>query len=145
MAETKKQKRLKLASWLLLTVVPAIFTVLVLIFNFGGNAQGYVDKLEHVEARVSDLDPRMDNIEKLAADRGALLIKIESYFDENHKMLTDLQTIGIAQSISIAEIKKEIDIRNVNIAKFWATDWKDLQSRLDRIEQRIDNLSNDEK
>ena len=63
MAESKKDKKLRIASWIVLTVVPAIFAILFLIFNWGFDAKGYVARLEKVEEKTTEVIPKIYKLE----------------------------------------------------------------------------------
>lgn len=60
---SKREKRLKIASWILLTVIPSAFAAILIIFNYGGSVQGYTDKIDGTEKRVTILEPKFEKFQ----------------------------------------------------------------------------------
>jgi outer membrane murein-binding lipoprotein Lpp len=137
MVESKKDKSLRVASWIVLTVVPAIFAVLLLFFNWGFDAKGYVARLEKVEGQSAEIVPKVSKLE----------------VDYSLAKLSDLFTTGEVNESkdNINKILSQLEVLNTNVAvlnnnvetimkekpySVKAEDWSILQKKLDKLLER---------
>ena len=142
---TKRAKRLKVISWIILTVVPAIFAAALVIFNYGGSVKGYTDKIEKTEKRVEIIEPKLDKLQldyisdksTFGIDNVIILGKITSLEVSREK--SDIKIEKLADSLSdltktvsvLAETVKHIGSDSIE-------DRKVIQEKLDGILKAVE-------
>lgn len=66
------------------------------------------------------------------------LINLQTEVKENKNEIKNINDILNEQMKLTAKIDKHLEYQKENIHKFWETDWKNLESRLIRIEEKLD-------
>ncbi len=127
-----KQKMLKIGSWLLLTIGPAIIAVALVIFSYGRDAQGYIDKID----RIEQIEPRIQKLEPLTAQNvfDVLLLKIDiqNLKIKEEKLLQFSIDIDKKFETLIGVLNEQRD-RSIQ-------DRNDLRSWMNRVEDRLNGF-----
>lgn len=144
-AASKREKRLKIASWILLTVVPSIFTLILVIFNYGGSVQGYTDKIEDTEKRVTIIEPKLEKFFKdylsdknvFGIENAIIVGKVASLEDSTKKNNEKIEKLADA----LTDLTKTVSILNETV-KHIGSDYKEdrqlVQDKLDGILNAIE-------
>jgi len=136
MAESRKAKNLRIASWILLTVVPAIFAV-------GFDAKGYVAKAEQSLSVVTILEPKVSKMETELSLNGLNDLFTKTIVDADTKrvdrIIDELKTLDK----SVTELTAAVTASNANVEqiilrnnKFWDEDWSKFTSKIDKLIDR---------
>ena len=138
--QTRTQKYIKVFSWILLTIVPAIFTVIVSVFAFGKSVEAQTSKIDYSEKQLKEyVIPHIDKFSDQIIEHESKLKALSEKYEENKNFIQE-QTRKIndmSSMMSIILTKMETQEANMNL--FWSKDWKQLQVTLDRIQDRLDN------
>ncbi len=122
---TKRAKRLKIASWILLTLVPAIFTAALIIFNYGGSVKGYTEKIDTTEKRVSIIEPKFDKLEK------------DYLSDKTTFGIEHVIVLGRLTSLEVSREKSDIRIEKL------ADALTDLTQTVSILNETVKNINSD--
>lgn len=124
-----KQKMLKIGSWLLLTIGPTIVATALVIFSYGRDAQGYIDKIEHFEPIIQKIEPlttqNVFDILILKIDIQNLKIKEEKLLQFSIDIDKKFETL-----IGVLNEQRDRSIQDRN----------DLRSWMNRIEDRLNGF-----
>lgn len=138
--ETKKAKRLKTISWIILTVVPIIVTIILLIFNFGYSAKGYEEKILTTENKVSLIIPKVEKLEsnQLIENIAESFQKME--ITKNALEMDKLRETTMLINNNLIKINDNIEMVLEERLNFKEHSWVELQIRLQRMEKTIDSI-----
>lgn len=135
--ETSKEKFIKIGSYILLTVVPAIFAVVIAIFTFGGDVREQVHIVKENTDNISKLSVLVDKI-------GSSIIIHEQkidYLDEltkKHQIkIENVEALIKNIDLNLIKINTTLELQQITVNRFWEKDWKNLQNQIDKIENRV--------
>jgi hypothetical protein len=137
--QTRAQKYIKFFSWLLLTIVPAIFAVLISVFAFGKSVEAQTSKIDYSEKQLKEyVLPHIDKFSDQIIEHENKIKTLNEKYEENKNFIQDQmkKMNDISATMSIILTKLETQEANMNL--FWSKDWKQLQVVLDRIQDRLD-------
>lgn len=131
MTKTKlsfKQKMLKMGSWLLLTVGPAIVAAIVVIFSYGKQAQGYIDTIETTKTKIERLEPLvLSSVNEISSINSSLdVLSLRQKADGETLNAVDKNLVSL---IAVLDERKRYDDKQKEDLKVWMI----------RIEDRINN------
>ena len=136
---TSSGKFIKIFSWILLTIVPSIFAVLLSVFSFGKSVEAQTSKIDYSEKQLKEyVIPHIDKFsDQIASHENRLNVLKEKY--EENKNFIEEQTKKINDiSAMMSIILTKIETQEANMNLFWSKDWKQLQTILDRIQDKLD-------
>lgn len=81
-ALSRRDKTLKIVSWVLLSLVPVLVVAVIGIFSYGMNTQEYIDKIEFINDEFSTLKP-------LAEQNKIDIVKLNSEIQQAKKTVQD--------------------------------------------------------
>lgn len=137
MVESKKEKSLRIASWIVLTVAPAIFAVLLIFFNWGFDAKGYVARLEKVEEKTIEVVPKVayleveHNLSKLSEVYSTS--KTKENEERVSKILIQLEDLNLNVAVLNNNVEQIMKEKSYKVKE---EDWSNLQKKLDKLLER---------
>jgi hypothetical protein len=138
-SSTSNGKLIKIFSWILLTIVPSIFAVLFSVFAFGKSVEAQTSKIDYSEKQLKEyVLPHIDKFsDQISVHENRLNVLKEKY--EENKNFIEEQTKKINDiSAMMSIILTKIETQEANMNLFWSKDWKQLQTVLDRIQDKLD-------
>lgn len=142
---SKREKRWKIASWVLLTIIPGIFAAITIIFNYGGSVQGYTEKINDTEKRVTIIEPKLEKYHMdylsdkstFGIDNVIVLGKITSLEVSREK--NDIRIEKLAEALT--DLTETVSVLNETVKHIGSDSIKDrelVQDKLDGILKAIE-------
>lgn len=136
---TSKDKFIKIFSWILLTIAPSILAVLFSVFAFGKSVEAQTSKIDYSEKQLKEyVLPHIDKFSDTLSSHENRLNVLDEKYQENKNFISEQtkKINDISATMSIILTKLETQEANMNL--FWSKDWKQLQTVLDRIQDKLD-------
>lgn len=144
MALTSKQKKVITIIghvWKVLSAVAIVFIfVITTSGNIGATAADLQNTIKNHSIFIEESSPKMLEFEKTINIHDLFFSNIQQVLEEQKKINHDFQITLTEQVKLSALIQQQLQQDLENKKKFWSIDWKALQDRLERIENKLDGI-----
>lgn len=139
----KTQKTIGIIWKVLSALVVALMAFWTISANVGASAATSEFETNLLKGQVASIVEQLKAQGTLLDDHDNIFVKridVVKFMEDNNKILGQLQTVVGLQTVTLGEIQKELDNARINREKFWTIDWTALQVRLNRMEDKIDEM-----
>lgn len=141
---TNKEKIIKVFSYILLSVIPAVFAAIVIIFTFGQNVQKEIEGSKQNTVNIEKINDKMIHVDsKLNVQEIALTIHEERFkkieekdleyknkFKEHENRLNNFEILSKNIELNLTKINTILELYRLNLDKFREEDWRELKEEL---------------
>jgi hypothetical protein len=135
--ETPREKFIKIGSYILLTVVPAIFAVMIAIFTFGGDVREQVHLVKENTDNISKLSSLVDKIGSSIIIHDQKINYLEDVTKKHQIKIENVEQLIKNIDLNLIKINTTLELQQITVNRFWEKDWKNLQNQIDKIENRV--------
>lgn len=135
--ETPREKFIKIGSYILLTVVPAIFAVMIAIFTFGGDVREQVHLVKENTDNISKLLSLVDKIGSSMIIHDQKINYLEDVTKKHQIKIENVEQLIKNIDLNLIKINTTLELQQITVNRFWEKDWKNLQNQIDKIENRV--------
>lgn len=153
MATTRKEKIIKIVSWIMLTVVPAVLAAMIAVFTAGRDVQNEINIGKNNSTEILAIKVKNESFDKLLNQHANVLVIHEEEIKKLKDKDKQLENRDIELQIKDKEIEaslKSIDLNmmriittleiyEVNVNRFWEKDWKELKEEIKDIKNSVIN------
>ena len=135
--ETPREKFIKIGSYILLTVVPAIFAVMIAIFTFGGDVREQVHLVKENTDNISKLSSLVDKISSSVIIHDQKINYLDDLTKKHQIKIENVEALIKNIDLNLIKINTTLELQQITVNRFWEKDWKNLQNQIDKIENRV--------
>jgi hypothetical protein len=135
--ETPREKFIKIGSYILLTVVPAIFAVVIAIFTFGGDVREQVHLVKENTDNISKLSSLVDKISSSVIIHDQKINYLDDLTKKHQIKIENVEALIKNIDLNLIKINTTLELQQITVNRFWEKDWKNLQNQIDKIENRV--------
>lgn len=135
--ETPREKFIKIGSYILLTVVPAIFAVVIAIFTFGGDVREQVHIVKENTDNISKLSTVVDRLSNSVIIHEQKIDYLNELTKKHQIKIENVESLIKNIDLNLTKINTTLELQQITVNRFWEKDWKNLQNQIDKIENRV--------
>lgn len=135
--ETPREKFIKIGSYVLLTVVPAIFAVVIAIFTFGGDIREQVHIVKENTDNISKLSTVVDRLSNSVIIHEQKIDYLDELTKKHQIKIENVESLIKNIDLNLTKINTTLELQQITVNRFWEKDWKNLQNQIDKIENRV--------
>lgn len=135
--ETPKEKFIKIGSYILLTIVPAIFAVMIAIFTFGGDVREQVHNIKENSDNISKLSSLVDKIGSSIIIHEQKINYLDDLTKKHQIKIENVEALIKNIDLNLIKINTTLELQQITVNRFWEKDWKNLQNQIDKIENKV--------